>query len=83
MIDSRAADKITLLKVKEKPQEVIEKEQEIIIPPEKRQQILNDLRFFKVYNIKMGYNKINNLLGELDKDEIPKFTTIKWTEIFD
>ena len=30
----------------------------------------------------MGYNKITNLLGKLDKDEIPKFTTIKWTEIF-
>ena len=31
----------------------------------------------------MGYNKITNLLGKLDKDEIPKFTTTKWIEIFD
>ena len=31
----------------------------------------------------MGYKKITNLLGKLDKDEIPKFTTIKWIEIFD
>ena len=31
----------------------------------------------------MGYNKITNLLGKLDKDEIPKFMTIKWIEIFD
>ena len=31
----------------------------------------------------MGYNKITNLLGKLDKVEIPKFTTIKWIEIFD
>ena len=31
----------------------------------------------------MGYNKITNLLGKLDEDEIPKFTTIKWIEIFD
>ena len=31
----------------------------------------------------MGYNKITNLLGKLDKDEFPKFTTIKWIEIFD
>ena len=31
----------------------------------------------------MGYNKITNLLGKLDKDEIPKFTTIEWIEIFD
>ena len=39
-----SANKITSLKVKdEKPQE---QPQEIIIPPEKRQQILNDLRLF-------------------------------------
>ena len=31
----------------------------------------------------MGYNKITNLLGNLDKDEILRFTTIKWIEIFD
>ena len=31
----------------------------------------------------MGYNKFTNLLGKLDNDEIPKFTTIKWIEIFD
>ena len=31
----------------------------------------------------MGYNKITNPLGKLGKDEIPKFTTIKWIEIFD
>ena len=31
----------------------------------------------------MEYNKITNLLGRLDKDEIPKFTSIKWIETFD
>ena len=31
----------------------------------------------------MGYNKITNLLGKLDKDDIPKFTAIKCIEIFD
>ena len=31
----------------------------------------------------MGYNKITNLLGKLVKDEIAKFTTTKWIEIFD
>ena len=31
----------------------------------------------------MGYNKITNLLGKLDKDEIRKFTTIKWIKFFD
>ena len=45
LIGSNIADKITSLKVKDKPQEIIE-EEEIIIPPEKRHQILNDLRLF-------------------------------------
>ena len=30
----------------------------------------------------MGYNKIINLLRTPTEDEIPKFTTIKWIEIF-
>ena len=81
LIGPKIADKITSLKVKDKSQKIIE-EEEIIIPPQKRQQILNDLRLFKVYNIKMRYNKITNLLGKLDMDEIPKFTTAKWIEIF-
>ena len=44
LIGSNIADKVTSFKSKEKP-EVIE-EEEIIIPPDKRQQILNDLRLF-------------------------------------
>ena len=31
----------------------------------------------------MGYNKIANHLGKLDKVKIPKFTTVKWIEMFD
>ena len=31
----------------------------------------------------MGYNKITNLLSKSTEHEIPKFTTIKWIEIFD
>ena len=46
LIRSKIADKISLLKVKEKPQELIEQSEEIIIPPEKRLQILNDRRLF-------------------------------------
>ena len=46
LIESKIADKITSLKVKEKLQEVIKESAEIIIPPEKRQKILNDLRLF-------------------------------------
>ena len=45
LIGSKIADKITSLKVRDKPQEII-KEEEIIIPPDQRQQILNDLRLF-------------------------------------
>ena len=51
LIGSKIADKITSFKSKserfpeEKPQ-ILEESEEIIIPPEKRQQILNDLRLF-------------------------------------
>ena len=48
LIGNKIADKITSLiksKNKEKENETNEKE-EIIIPPEKRQQIINDLRLF-------------------------------------
>ena len=41
---SKIADKITSFK--SKPKEKIEEDEEMIIPPEKRQQILNDLRLF-------------------------------------
>ena len=44
---SKIADKINLLKMSEgEPQEEIQEDQEIIIPPEKRQQIINDLKLF-------------------------------------
>ena len=45
LIGSKIADKITSLKVKDKPQEIID-EEEIIFPPDKRQQILDDLKLF-------------------------------------
>ena len=45
LIGSKIADKITSLKVKDKPKEVIEDE-ENVIRPEKRQQILYHLRLF-------------------------------------
>ena len=51
LIGSKIAEKITsgnaLHSFKSKPKEKIEEESEkIIIPPDKRQQILNDLRLF-------------------------------------
>ena len=44
LIGSKIADKI--ISFKSKPKEKIEEDEEIIIPPDKRQQILNDLRLF-------------------------------------
>ena len=40
LIGSKIADKITSLKVKDTPQETIEEEQEIIIPPDQKQKIM-------------------------------------------
>ena len=83
MIGNKIADKITLLgklKSKEKENETNEPE-EIIIPPEKRQPIINDLRLFQ-YHIKMEYQKITNLLGNTS-DEVPRFITKKWIEVYD
>ena len=47
LIGNKIADKITSLgKPKEKEKEKTKEIEEIYIPPEKRQQIINDLRFF-------------------------------------
>ena len=44
---SKIADRITSLKMSEQePQEEIEEDQEIIIPPEQRKKIIDDLRLF-------------------------------------
>ena len=75
MIGNKISDRITSLgKTKSKEKE--KEKQEIYIPPKKRQQTINDLRFFK-HQIKMGYQKIINLLGT-KIDEIPRFITKKW-----
>ena len=61
LIKNKIADQITSLgKTKSKEKE--DERQEIYIPPEKRQQIIDDLRLFW-YHIKMEYLKITNLLG--------------------
>ena len=47
LIGNKTADKITSVgKTKEKEKEKINKPEEIYIPPEKRQQIIDDLRLF-------------------------------------
>ena len=60
LIGNKIANKITSLgKSKNKEKETSE-EEEIIIPPEKRQQIINDLRLFECH-IKMKHPSITNL----------------------
>ena len=77
-IGNKVADKITSLgKTKSKEKE--DKRQEIYIPPEKRQQIIDNLRLFWLHII-MEYQKIANLLGTT-LDEIPRFITKKWVEV--
>ena len=78
LIGNKIADKITSLgKTKSKEKE--DERQEIYIPPEKRQQIIDDLQLFW-YHIKMEYQKITNLLGTTS-NEVPRFFTKKWIEV--
>ena len=81
------ADKITSIgkpKEKEKTKEI----EEIYIPPEKRQQIIDDLRYFecKFYFlcIKMEFQKITNFLDITSDDkDLPKLVTKEWIEVCD
>ena len=78
MIRNTIANEITSLgKTKSKEKE--DKRQEIYIPLEKRQQIIDDLRLFW-YHIKMEYQKISNLLSTT-LDEVPRFICKKWIEV--
>ena len=80
LIGNIIADKITWLgKTKSKEKEA--ERQEIYIPPEKGQQIINDLRWLR-YIIKMEYQKITNLVGRTP-DEVPRFITKKCVEVHD
>ena len=77
LIGNKIADKITSIgKPKEKETKEIE---EIYIPPEKRQQIIDDLRlFWKMwhYCIRMEFQKIVNFLDTaFDNKDIPKLIT--------
>ena len=72
MIRNKRADKITSLR-KTNSKEKEDERQEIDIPLEKRQQIIDDLRLFW-HHIKMEYQKITNLL-DTTPDNVPRFTT--------
>ena len=79
LIRNKIADKITSLgKTKSKEKE---ERQKIYIPPEKRQQVIHDLRLFWNH-AKMEYQKTANLLGTTP-DEVPRFITKKWIQVHD
>ena len=74
MIGNKIADKITSLgKTKNKEKE---ERQEMYIPPEKIQEIIDELRDCFRHHIKMEYQKITNLLGTTP-NEMPRFITKK------
>ena len=51
------------------------------MPPDKRQEIINNLRFFQ-YHIKMEYQKIENLV-DTTSDNLCRFITKKQIEVHD
>ena len=81
MIGNKIADKIASLGKSKNKEKETSAEEEIIFPPEKRQQIINDLRLFQ-YHIKMEHQKITNLLGNIT-DKVSRFITKKWIEVHD
>ena len=80
MIGNKIAEKITSIG-KTKSKEKKDERQEIYIPPEKIQLIVDDLRLFWSH-IKMKYQKITNLLGTTP-DEVSRFITKKWIKVHD
>ena len=80
MIRNKRADKITSLR-KTNSKEKEDERQEIDIPLEKRQQIIDDLRLFW-HHIKIEYQKLTNF-PDTTFDNIPRFITKKWVEVHD
>ena len=73
LITNKIADKITTVG-KTKSREKEKEKQEIYILPEKRQQIIDDQRFYMFWHIKMEYQKFRNLLDTMP-DKVPRFIT--------
>ena len=86
LIGDKIADKIASIgKPKEKETKKIE---EIYIPPEKRQQIIDDLKLFwaqfYLLCIKIKFQKITSFLDiTSDNKDLPKCVTKKWIEVYD
>ena len=89
LIGNKLADKITSIgKSKEKNKRRKKKKpEEIYILPEKRQRIIDELRsFLKMwyYCIKMEFQKITNFIDiNFDNEDLPKYVTKKWIEVYD
>ena len=85
LIQNKIADKTTSLG-KPKEKEKTKKIEETYIPPEKRQQIIDDLRLFSAQNLIPLYkNDISkNFLDTTSDDKnLPRFFTKKWIEVYD
>ena len=82
---NKIADKITSIgKSKEKEKEKPKETEEIYISPEKRQQIIDDLRLFLKNGTLLEFQKIVNFLDTIsDNKDLPKFVTKKWSEVYD
>ena len=83
LIVNKIANKITSIgkpKEKEKTKGI----EEIYIPPEKRQQIIDDLKLIEHHCIKMEFQKIANFFDKTPDDKkLPRFVTKKWIEVYD
>ena len=90
LIENKIADKITSIgkpKEKEKTKGI----EEIYIPPEKRQRIIDGLRLFRMQFIEykfyflciqVEFQKIVNFLDTTSDDkDLPSFVTKKWIEV--
>ena len=80
---NKIADRITKSarnKEQKEDDRIMEETQEIIIPPEKREQIIRDLNYS---NYKMEYDKINNLLLSEDNEseQLSKFVTREYVRV--
>ena len=80
MIGNKIADKFTSIG-KPKEKEKINKVEEIYIPPEKIQQIIDDLILFWAQNMTPMYK--NEISKTSDDKYLPRFVTKKWIEVYD
>ena len=82
MIGNKIANKITSEgKSKNKEKNETNGKEEIYIPPESRQQIIDDLKLFR-HHIKIEYREIVNFL-DTTSDKVRRFITKKRIEVVD